>query len=506
MPTHVLLLEDNEADARMVSLSLRSEFSVTHVFTLGDALESLKEEEFDVIVSDLHVPDSEGLATVHGLRKAAPELPVVVLSGESDEELAIESVRAGAQDYVPKGDVAQLKQLPRVLRYAIERMGLMRELRAAKAQADEASRAKTLFLATMSHEIRTPMNGVLGAAQLLEMSTLDDEQRQLVQALNGSSRGLLAMLNDILDLSKVEAGELSLQPLCSSPSGLIEECVGTFRAAAEQRGIQLKGRTAGCDLQVSLDPIRFKQIILNLLGNALKFTEVGSVEVCLQELVQAENKVALSIEVRDTGPGIPEEQRAAIFERFSQIGTAKSRSAGTGLGLAICEQLVRLMGGEIGVRSAPGGGSCFWFQITMPLANPRSSASNASGSARPREGLEVLVVDDNAVNRLIVGCMLQRLGCEVAYAEDGKEALGVADSQGVDLILMDRWMPRLDGIEATALLREKGEQVPIIGLSASALATERQECLDAGMNDFLAKPLLFEALSALLARWTSVAC
>jgi PAS domain S-box-containing protein len=372
---------------------------------------------------------------------------------------------------------------------------------AGEQAAHQAAEAKSQFLANMSHEIRTPMNGVLGVLHLLKHENLSDEGRKLLSEALACGGMLAELLNDVMDFSKIEAGKLELSPEPINLAAALEGVTGLLRSQAEAKGLYLRAKTAADVGWADIDPVRLRQMLFNLIGNAVKFTPAGGVEARM--FTRGEGSLrSLRVEIQDTGIGISKEAQARLFERFHQAdGSTTRRFGGTGLGLAITRALAKLMGGEVGLDSEPGEGATFWFEISAPETYSRAAADETE--ARWLDGLKILVVEDNATNRLIAGKMLENLGASVSTANNG--ALGVEAVQvcAYDLIFMDIQMPVMDGLEATAAIRALPgpvSQIPIIAMTANALSHQRTEYLAAGMNGVVPKPLSPAALLAELAR------
>jgi signal transduction histidine kinase/CheY-like chemotaxis protein len=373
--------------------------------------------------------------------------------------------------------------------------------------AQQSSAAKSRFLATVSHEVRTPLNGILGMAQLLQRSTLDARQRQQVDTIAGGARHLRTIIDDILDMARIESGRLRIEAQPFELAAMVREVADTLAPLAHDKGLQFEvRRAAGLAPRWRGDAARIRQVLHNLVGNAIKYTAAGRVELRI-----GTRPDGLRFEVVDTGPGIPADALERIFEPFEQVDNGAARSsAGTGLGLAIARQLARAMGGDVQCSSVPGRGSTFRFDVALDADDGRGTPRTGGAAAAP-EGAElppahVLVVEDNPVNAVVVRAMLAQFGLQTDHADSGEVALERLERAPFDLVLMDCQMPGLDGLETTRRWRAREARVvpptrlPIVAVTANASAGDRERCLEAGMDDYIAKPFEMDALRAVVER------
>ena len=541
----ILLVEDSAADACYVREILpSSRYEVDHVVSLAAAVQLLSEKKFDVILLDLSLPDGSGLDSVLAMVNIAQSTPIVILSGLDDEVIAIKAVKCGAQDYILKREATE-STLCRAVRYAIERKfaeeelleakrelevrveertiqlaRLNAELISAEAQARRASLLKSEFVANVSHEIRIPMNAVIGMCNVLLSTELNQHQRRYADSVKQAAHALLRIINEVLDFSKIEAGMMQLELFDFDPHELIAGVHKLLNAQAEEKNITI---TTSIDWRVPPclrgDASRIRQILINLGGNALKFSNHGSISISASVERSLEEMMLVRFAVVDQGVGLTPMEQERLFQPFVQAeGSVISRSGGTGLGLSICRRLVELMGGSIGLFSSKGQGSTFWFTVPLEKRDAlEPTDSNDFGQVLgqlhdghpTRQSIKrpelILVVDDHEVNQLVAQFYLEQLGFSSHIAGNGEEAIEALARVDYALVFMDFQMPEFDGLATTRQIRklelDQERHTPIIAMTAHAMKGDRDRCLDAGMDDYLSKPLDPLELGKVVEKW-----
>ncbi len=516
----ILYVEDDAALGRLLQKRMaRSGLDVDVVLTAEAAIEKLAAHAYDILLVDHILPGMSGLEFLDVALRDENTPPIILLTAGGDERVAIAALEKGAADYAVKDvNQAYIELLPAIMQAAFTKSRLQREneqqhkeLMLAKEKAEAANQAKSTFLTTMSHEMRTPLNVVIGLAHLLSKTPRSAKETEMIRTLITNADLLLRLINDLLDISKIEAQQMHLEPAPFELDDLIHDLHAMFRSQAEQKQLDFAIQNNTSDLVISGDRMRIQQILVNLISNAIKFTPQGKVEAIINAAPPANGKVDLTITVHDTGIGIPADKREDIFDKFTQADeTITRRYGGSGLGLAIAKLLAVKMGGDIVLQSVEGQGSTFTFNVSLPAAQQITKAqkSPAIESRDNNQSKTVLVVEDYAPNMMVARLMLEDMGFEVKTAENGRKAIEWVEEQNsaFTAILMDVQMEGMDGYETTRKIRELEKQKPgrnfIIGVTAHALAGDRDRCLSAGMDEYISKPIHPDILSQKLFKLT----
>ncbi len=534
----ILVVDDTPTNLRLAQAIFESEgFSVMLADSGETALSQAAGNLPDIVLLDVRMPGMGGIAALGQLKAMAPELQVVMVTADADVQTAVEALKRGAEDFLVRP--VQSDRLVLTVRHALERRALKaqvenlrrrkdleQELTTARDAAVEMARLKSEFLARMSHEIRTPLNAMVGLTELLLLSDISASARQQLETIHSSGQLLVTIINDILDFSKLEAGMTVLDHTRFELAALLQDTVEAFAPTVSSKGLALDSRI---DPEVPQrlvgDPQRLRQVLNNLISNALKFTAQGHVSLTVTKLEETKDDVLIGFEIQDTGIGIPAEVHERLFQPFVQADGSTSRAyGGTGLGLVIAARIIEQMHGRISFRSAPGKGSTFYCNARFgkegsPQAGCEAMTAAPCGAAdgeanvlmqpNPNEGdwrrrIAVLVVDDNSANRFVSPLQLAALGYTADAVQDGFKALEVLSHRDYGIVLMDCEMPGIDGYETTAEIRRREgplKHTVIIAVTAHAFAAIRDRCLAAGMDDYLAKPVTLKPLATALDRW-----
>lgn len=532
-----ILIVDDRVENLVALETLLSDFDIELVRALSgaEALAKTFNNQFALAIMDVQMPEMDGYETVTLMRqaKSTANLPVIFVSAIYKEDFhVIKGIETGAVDFIVKPIISEVlrgkvKVFLELYNYQTSLEYLVRQrtdqlqkeiskhkdtsqkLKLEKEKAEAATHSKSLFLASMSHEIRTPMNGIIGMADILKQTPLNEDQREFLNIINISGNNLMTIINDILDFSKIESGQVMLEHIKFNMYDEVNDIMKLLRLKASEKGLKLTSHIhPSVPALVVGDPTRVKQVLINLLNNAIKFTDKGYVKLEISVSEEENNRITILFKIIDTGIGISEEGKMSLFKVFSQADKTVTRKyGGTGLGLAISKNLSILMDGEIGVESDEGSGSTFWFTAKLEKAISQKPESNQTKSAPGIENknkLSVLIAEDNPINQKVATYNVEKLGHKVDLAENGKEAVEKYQNNKYDIILMDIYMPEMNGVEATKAIRDLEEKnnvkkrIKIVAVTANALKGDREKFLAEQMDGYISKPFKIEDLIEVL--------
>jgi CheY-like chemotaxis protein len=511
-PSKVLIVDDVQLNLDLMKDILSEQgYMIATAKNGKSAIAKAKAHKFDLILLDVILPDIDGFEVCSHLKSnpQTQDIPIIFLTAKKEKDSIIKGFQLGAVDYIPK-PFSKEELLARVNLHLTLRK-TQEELIRSKEKAEAAAKAKAIFLANMSHEIRTPMNGIVGMVDILKRTQLTPEQLEYLDIIEISGENLLMIINDVLDFSKIEAGQITFESIRFNLSDEVGEVIKLLKYQADQKKLELTCHIAPDVPEMLIgDPLRLKQVLINLCNNSIKFTSSGFVKIRVELISRNENKIRLKFEVQDTGIGISHENQLKLFKSFSQADTSTTRKfGGTGLGLAISKNLVQLMNGNIGIISKEGNGAIFYFDCEFGISSQSLSVSDEKEfiqSEITAAKLKILLAEDNVINQKVAILNLEKLGHAVSVAPNGVKAVEMFKNEAFDVIFMDIQMPEMDGVEATAIIREWEQNnnvrnhIPIVAMTANTLRSDKEIFMSVGMDDYLGKPFNTDEIVRVLER------